>query len=171
MTKRHAFLSFGLLASLALLVAFVSAATPQQSLTAQEIRGKQIYLQGTSPSGKEILAFVGDASLEIPGNVMACVNCHARSGQGKPRDGINPSNITWKELTKPDGVTHASGRKHPAYTERGLESAITRGLDPAGNKLLSAMPRFQMSKADLDDLIAYLKRLGTEIDPGINEKK
>ncbi|HET8781576.1 MAG TPA: ABC transporter substrate-binding protein [Pyrinomonadaceae bacterium] len=155
-----------------LAVAFCSlTATAQQPLSAQEIRGKQIYLQGTSPSGKDILAYVGDSSLEVPGNVMACANCHGIAGQGKVEGGINPSNVTWEALTKPYGVTHVNGRKHPAYTNRGLELAITRGVDPAGNKLLYAMPRYQLSKADLDDLVVYLKRLGTDLDPGVTENK
>jgi ABC-type branched-subunit amino acid transport system substrate-binding protein len=171
MKRRHRFLSLFLLTSLALLIAFISPANAQQPLTPQEIRGKQIYLQGTSSSGEEILAYVGDSSLEVPGKVMACANCHGLSGQGKTRDGITPSNITWEALTKPHGAAQASGRKHPAYTDRALELAITRGLDPGGNKLLKAMPRFQMSKADLDDLIVYLKRLGTDLDPGVSEQK
>jgi ABC-type branched-subunit amino acid transport system substrate-binding protein len=147
------------------------SATAQQPLTPQEIRGKQIYLQGTSPSGKDILAYVGDSSLEVPGAVMACANCHGIAGQGKIEGGINPSNVTWEALTKPYGVAHVNGRKHPAYTSRGLELAITRGVDPAGNKLLNAMPRYQMSKEDLDDLVLYLKRLGTDVDPGITDTK
>jgi ABC-type branched-subunit amino acid transport system substrate-binding protein len=146
-------------------------ALAQQPLTPQELRGKQIYLQGASPSGKEILAYVGDSSLEVPGTVMACANCHGIAGQGKIEGGINPSNITWEALTKPYGVTHVNERKHPAYTSRALELAITRGVDPAGNKLLNTMPRYQISKEDLDDLVVYLKRLGTDVDPGISDTK
>ncbi|HEX2271234.1 MAG TPA: ABC transporter substrate-binding protein [Pyrinomonadaceae bacterium] len=157
--------------SLLVLVLLISSGQAQQPLTTQERRGKQIYLQGTSPSGKDILAYVGDASLEVPGSVMACANCHGLTGQGKVEGGINPSNVTWEALTKPYGVTHVNGRKHPAYTPRGLELAITRGLDPGGNKLLAAMPRYQMSKEDLDDLVVYMKRLGTDVDPGISETK
>jgi ABC-type branched-subunit amino acid transport system substrate-binding protein len=157
--------------SLLVLALLISTAQAQQPLTAQESRGKQIYLQGTSPSGKDILAYVGDAALEVPGSVMACANCHALTGEGKVEGGISPSNVKWEALTKPYGVTHVNGRKHPPYTVRGLELAITRGLDPAGNKLLPAMPRYQMSKEDLDDLVVYLKRLGTDVDPGISETK
>lgn len=155
-----------------LIVAFGSqTAMAQQPLSAQERRGKQIYLQGTSASGKDILAYIGDSSLEVPGSTMACANCHGLTGQGKVEGGINPSNVTWEALTKPYGVTHLNGRKHPAYTARGLELAITRGVDSGGNKLLYAMPRYQMSKEDLDDLIIYLKRLGTDVDPGVSETK
>ena len=157
--------------SLWLLLIFSSLVIAQTPLTPQESRGKDIYLLGTSKSGKDILAYIGDSSLEVPGSAMACANCHGMAGQGKPEGGIDPSNITWEALTKPYGVTHSSGRKHPAYTARGLEFAITRGVDPAGNKLLNAMPRYQMSKEDLNDLLVYLKRLGTDLDPGISDNQ
>ena len=143
----------------------------QTHLTPQESRGKEIYLLGSSKSGKDILAYIGDSSLEVPATSMACANCHGMAGQGKSEGGIDPSNITWEALTKPYGITHSSGRKHPAYTPRGLELAITRGVDPAGNKLQNAMPRYQMSKEDLADLVVYLKRLGTDVDPGISENQ
>jgi len=146
-------------------------ATAQIPLSPHESRGKEIYLLGTSKSGRNILAYIGDSSMEVPGSSMACANCHGLSGQGKPEGGLDPSNITWEALTKPYGVTHSSGRKHPPYTARALEFAITRGLDPGGNRLLYAMPRYQMSKEDLDDLVLYLKRLGTDADPGISEEK
>ena len=160
-----------LLRLVCVLVLTCAAAGAQSPLTPQELRGKQIYLQGTSPSGKEILAYIGDAALEVPGSTVACANCHAFRGQGKPEGGIDPSNITWEALTKPYGVTHNSGRKHPPYTDRGLELAVTRGLDPAGNKLLYAMPRYQISKEDLADLVTYLKKLGTDTDPGIADNR
>jgi ABC-type branched-subunit amino acid transport system substrate-binding protein len=157
---------------LALLVfGSMHSAAAQTPLSPQESRGKEVYLLGSSKSGKDILAYIGESSLEVPGTSMACANCHGLAGQGKSEGGIDPSNITWEALTKPYGVAHASGRKHPAYTPRALELAITRGLDPAGNKLLQAMPRYQMSKEDLDDLVVYLKRLGTDVDPGISEDK
>lgn len=167
--------SLGLLAGFALMLTlsfeFWTGAGAHDDLTAAENRGKQIYTQGTSPSGKEILAYIGDASLEIPGSVMACANCHGLDGLGKPEGGVNPSNLTWEFLTKPYGVSGINGRSHPPYTERGLELAITRGVDPAGNKLLNVMPRYQMSREDLSDLILYLKRLREYRDPGISQDK
>lgn len=139
------------------------------ALTAQEKRGKQVYTQGTSASGKEILAYIGDASLEVPGSAMACANCHGLDGKGKPEGGVVPSNVTWGALTKPYAVTQAGGRTRPPYTERALALAVTRGLDPAGNKLLNVMPRYQMSDEDLADLVAYIKRVGLDPDPGVTE--
>ena len=143
----------------------------QDALTPQESRGKQIYVQGTSASGREILAYLGSSSIEVPGSAMPCANCHGLDGQGKPEGGVNPSDLRWESLTKPYGVANANGRKHPPYTERGIELALTRGTDPAGKKLLEVMPRYQMSPEDLSDLIAYMKRLGKDRDPGISEDK
>lgn len=160
-----------LLIPLFLSTGILTGAILQEPLSPQEKRGKQIYTQGTSASGKEILAYLGESTLEVPGSAMSCANCHGLDGEGKPEGGVIPSNLTWEALTKPYGVTHPSGRKHPPYTERGLELAITRGVDPAGNKIPGVMPRYQMSGADMADLIAYLKRLGKDRDPGISENK
>jgi ABC-type branched-subunit amino acid transport system substrate-binding protein/cytochrome c553 len=147
------------------------AASGVVALTPEEKRGKQIYLRGASASGREITAYVGEASLEVPASTLTCAGCHGADGQGKPEGGVTPSNITWSALTKPYGVAHASGRKHPPYTERALELAVTRGLDPAGNRLLNIMPRYQMTREDMTDLVAYLKRLGTDRDPGVSDKE
>jgi len=143
----------------------------QNPLTPEERRGKRIYIYGTSPQGREIVASVGEAGLEVPAGVLACANCHGIQGQGKPEGAIRPSNLTWESLTKPTGDASSIKRVHPAYTEQSLEAAITRGTDPAGNKLRSAMPRFQISAEDLADLIAYFKRLGNDRDPGVSANK
>jgi ABC-type branched-subunit amino acid transport system substrate-binding protein len=146
-----------------------TAAAATNILTPQEKRGKQIYVQGTSARGGEILAYLGDAALEVPGSAMACANCHGLNGEGKPEGGVIPSNLTWEALTKPYGVTHAGGRTHPPYTERAIELALTKGLDPAGNRLLTVMPRYQMTREDIADLTAYLKRLGKERESGVSD--
>jgi len=145
--------------------------TAQDSLALRQSRGRQIYIQGSSRSGKDIHAYIGEASLEVPGSAMPCASCHGLDGRGKAEGGIAPSNLTWEFLTKPYGLKHADGRQHPPYTERALELAITRGLDPAGNKLLNAMPRYSMSREDLLDLVAYLQIVGKDAQPGISDNK
>ncbi len=145
------------------------AASSVDPLTAAEKRGKHIYLRGTSPSGQGITALLGKAGTEVPASVLRCASCHGHDGRGKPEGGVVPSNITWEALTKPYGITHPSGRHHPPYTEQLLKRAITQGIDPAGNELHAAMPRFQMSHQDLTDLITYLKQLGKSLDPGLTE--
>jgi ABC-type branched-subunit amino acid transport system substrate-binding protein len=134
-------------------------------------RGKRIYLEGVSPTGAEITAVMSDASVEVPASAVPCAGCHGRDGKGRPEGGVSPTDLMWTALTKPYGVTHASGRKHPAYDEKTLKRAIAMGLDPAGNTLHVAMPRFRMSQADMADLVAYMKQLGTEKDPGVSESE
>jgi ABC-type branched-subunit amino acid transport system substrate-binding protein len=137
-------------------------------LTPRERRGKDIYFGLTAPS-PTITARVGTPPIELASSVLACANCHGTDGRGKPEGQVVPSNITWEALTKPYGVTHAGGRRHPPYTERLLVRAIGLGIDPAGNRLQAAMPRFQMPRADADALTAYLKRLSTDAPPGISD--
>src|SRR6185369_15373850 len=104
MSRNEIRILFGVIRStFAVLLIFGSAYA--QTLTTQESRGKEIYLIGSSKSGKDILAYIGDSSLEVPGTSMACAGCHGMAGQGKPEGGIDPSNITWEALTKPYGIT------------------------------------------------------------------
>ncbi len=138
-------------------------------LTPEEQRGRQIYVEGTSPSGGEIVAVLGDAQIEIPAASVPCASCHGRDGQGRPEGGVSPSDLRWRSLTRPYGVTHPGGRTHPAYDERLLKRAVAMGIDPAGNPLHVAMPRFRMSLQDMADLTAYLKRLGGEAAPGVSD--
>ena len=138
-------------------------------LTAREKLGKQIYLRGINAAGKEITAYLGNPAMEVPGSLMVCANCHGFDGRGNPEGGVTPSDITWQALTKPYGVTHESGRRHPAYTAVLMERAIVQGLDPAGNKLSPAMPTYKMPAEDLSDLIAYLKRVADDVDPGLTD--
>lgn len=143
------------------------SASSANRLTPQERRGKRIYLSGRSASDQEIKVLLGEESLELPATSMPCANCHGADGRGRPEGGLDPGDITWESLTKPYGHTHASGRTHPAYTDRLLERAIMDGYDPAQNRLLAAMPRYRLSRDDLADLISYLKRLGADLDPGL----
>jgi hypothetical protein len=44
------------------------------------------------------------------------------------------------------------------------------GIDASGNRLDAAMPHFAMMRADAGDLVAYLKKLSTDHDPGIADR-
>lgn len=153
--------------------AFLQAgASPSQDEPKKQLeRGRRIYLEGVSPSGAEIIAVMSDASVEVPASAVPCAGCHGRDGKGRPEGGVSPSDLTWAALTRPYGATHASGRKHPAYDEKTLKRSIAMGIDPAGNQLHVAMPRFRMNQADMADLVAYMKQLGTEKDPGVAENE
>jgi len=139
------------------------------ALTAAQERGKQIYLSGESPSGGEVTALMGDARIEVPAVALPCASCHGRDGRGRPEGGVTPSDLTWEALTRPYTVTTQSGRERGPYTERLVERAIVLGLDSSGNELDSVMPHYRLSREDSNDLVAYLRKLGKDRDPGVGD--
>lgn len=143
-------------------------ATGVDVLTAAEARGRALYRSGKSPRGSEIVAVLSDGAVELPGSSLPCAGCHGKDGRGGREGGVAPSDLTWQSLSKPYGSHQPGGRSHPPYTERLLGRAIALGTDPAGNPLHGAMPRYRMSREDMADLVAYLKRLGTEPAPGLS---
>jgi ABC-type branched-subunit amino acid transport system substrate-binding protein len=44
---------------------------------------------------------------------------------------------------------------------------VVHGVDPNQNRLVAAMPRYRMSAEDMADVIAYLKRIEFDQDPGL----
>ena len=140
-------------------------------LTPEEESGKKIYAEGVSPSGATISATVGVQAIRMAGSSVPCGSCHGADGLGRPEGGVRPSSITWRELTKPYGHLHENGRKHSAFTERSLGDALVRGVDPEGNRLDPVMPRYTLSQRDLSALIAYMKRVETDLDPGVSEDR
>ena len=48
------------------------------------------------------------------------------------------------------------------FTDATIGRAIRDGLDESGQPLEDAMPRWQMSDADVGEAIAYLKQLSTQ---------
>jgi ABC-type branched-subunit amino acid transport system substrate-binding protein len=161
-------------AALTLLLAAALAASAAwgAGLSEREARGKEIFVRGESPDGREITAYVGQASVALPASAMPCANCHGADGLGRPEAGVIPSNITWSHLTKAYGLVSASGhRRHGPYDESSFGRAIVAGVDPADNALDPSMPRYHMSDADLGDLLAYVKRLESDFDPGLTADK
>jgi ABC-type branched-subunit amino acid transport system substrate-binding protein len=152
--------------SLALIMGVAGAA-----LSPSELAGKQIYTRGTSPRGTAMTAYLGAEALQLPASSVPCVGCHGYDGLGRPEGGVIPPDIRWSHLTKPYGHVHDNGRSHAAFDPATLAGAVTAGLDPAGNRLDQAMPVYTMSDADMADLIAYLQRLETDLDPGIDEDR
>ena len=147
-----------------------ATALPAVALSPEAKRGQKIFLEGRSVSGVEITAVIGDGGSELPASMMPCGSCHGQDGRGQPEGGISPSNLTWRSLTKPYGADLPNGRRHPPYQEKTLGRAITMGFDPAGNKLHVAMPRYRLSRQDLGDLVAYIRQLGDDRDPGISDE-
>jgi ABC-type branched-subunit amino acid transport system substrate-binding protein len=129
-------------------------------------RGRALYLEGRGSSAQELLAEVG-AGVTVPAKALPCVNCHGRDGRGRPEGSVRPPNLRWESLTRPYEVVEGSGRRRPPYDERSFNRAVTLGVDAAGNRLSEVMPRYRLSRQELDDLIAYLQELSREADVGV----
>jgi ABC-type branched-subunit amino acid transport system substrate-binding protein len=145
------------------------AATAAAALTPQEEHGKRIFLEGVSPSGRPIYARIGRDLVRVPASVVPCGSCHGPDGLGRPEGGISPSDITWGNLTKAYGHRHPDGRSHQPFDENALASAIRARVDPAFHSLNAAMPQYEISDGDIAALIAYIKRLEGDLDPGLSE--
>lgn len=158
------------LRALALAAAALGAAwTPAAragGLTPQQAAGRRIYVEGQGGGEAEISALVGADATPVPGSVLPCASCHGPDGQGRPEGAVVPSIITWSELTKPYGHAHP-GRSHPPFDRRSVVRAVTEGVDPAGHPLDAAMPRYSLSRADAEALLAWLEVLERQADPGL----
>jgi ABC-type branched-subunit amino acid transport system substrate-binding protein/mono/diheme cytochrome c family protein len=134
----------------------------------REARGRRIYQEGTNTSGQPITAVLGGGS-EVPASLVACANCHGRDGRGVAEGNLIPPDLKWSDLTKPYQTARRDGRPRPPYTDALITRAITLGVDSAGTPLTAAMPRYRLSLDDCADLLAYLKRLGHDAEPGITD--
>lgn len=149
-------------------LALSCAATAQTSpaaLTEAERRGKLIFLSGRSETGGPVTAAL--SGVEVSAGVLPCGSCHGPGGRGNAEGGVQPSDIRWETLSRAYQNTNKTGRLYPPYTEKTLKKAITLGIDPGGNALHATMPRYNMAATDLEDLIAYLKRVGSDLDEGL----
>jgi ABC-type branched-subunit amino acid transport system substrate-binding protein len=143
-------------------------AAAADGLTAAAARGRVLYRTGTSASGDEVLAVLGDGAVEVPASSLPCGSCHGQDGRGRAEGGVRPSDLTWPALTRPYEVEEGARRRGP-YDEAKLIRAITLGVDSSGNRLDTVMPRYRLSKRDADDLVAYLRQLGRDPDPGVSD--
>jgi mono/diheme cytochrome c family protein len=111
--------------------------------------GERIFRTAASSSGQPIYA----EGYMMMYRYVACADCHGEDGHGQTiymmMYQVEVPNITWPELSSDD----------PPFTDASLKSAITDGIDPAGGLLSVYMPRWQMSDADLNDLVSYIKTL------------
>jgi cytochrome c oxidase subunit 2 len=123
--------------------------------------GERIFLTGTSDTGSPISSRMEGMQRMPPGR-MSCASCHGADAHGGTvqmmMTGVEAPDIRWEHLTNED---HAEehGEQHPTYTRETFERAVTEGLDPEGEELHWMMPRWDMTQAQLDDLIAFLQTL------------
>lgn len=110
--------------------------------------GRAIYRGGVGLDGR--LAYTqGPDWLRFAGS--GCAVCHGDRGQGLTVQagavvGAAPA-VTWTALV-------ARG-----YDEAALRHALVAGVDPHGREFHYYMPRWTLSAAEMDALVAYLRAL------------
>jgi len=123
--------------------------------------GERIYLTGTSANGRISYSGGGFGSGMMGGGQLACADCHgpdARGGRHVMHMAVmDAPDIRWSTLSEAE---HGDGEMdHPPYDAETFKRAVTQGLEPDGSWLDPAMPRWQMSDKDLEDLLEFLKSL------------
>jgi cytochrome c oxidase subunit II len=110
--------------------------------------GEQIYRDGEGKAGR--LAYSqGPDWFRFASE--GCAICHGLEGQGLV---VQAGEVT--------GAAPAVTRKALAergYTDALLRRALTAGVDPHGREFHYYMPRWELSDAELDALVAYLGSL------------
>lgn len=167
------------LAISALFIGWVWAQSGSGTLT----DGENLYRKGILPSGASITG-TREGGGSAAGAVVACVNCHRRSGLGTVEGRTMIPPITAKylfrpgdqipaELHSPD-MDHAASiaprTGHPrrgAYTDATLARAIRDGISPDGHPFDYLMPRYPLDDSAMASLIAYLKGLSSGRVPGV----
>lgn len=123
--------------------------------------GEQIYFTATSSRGTPITYQMIGGMPMMRGSTMACVTCHNADGRGGRQRMMmrtfDAPDIRYKTLTSPR--LNEDGEPEPIFTDMTIRQAITDGTEPDGEPLQWPMPRWSMSGADLDDLLAFLKAL------------
>jgi hypothetical protein len=124
--------------------------------------GESIYYAGIGSEGREIPYTSGPEWMKTI-QEKGCVNCHGADGKGgfpMTTDSKEAPSVTYDSLTSE--VHHHGGQvevHEGRYTDEAIKRAITEGINPSGEELDHMMPRWKMTDAELDELLAYLKGL------------
>ena len=124
--------------------------------------GERIYFTTTSEQDEYISYMGGPAYGGMMGGRLACVSCHGEDGHG----GLHWMHM--QQMVAPDIRysallnDHDEGDEEMPMDEYDLETfrnAVVLGQHPDGDSLSYDMPRWEMSDADLADLLDFLKTL------------
>jgi mono/diheme cytochrome c family protein len=89
----------------------------------------------------------------------SCASCHGQAGRGLRTPMFVSPNITHRNLTDPAGMLEPDGTRGLTYTDDLIRRAIVQGIDTEGKPLDWPMPKWQLTDAEWNDLLAYLKTL------------
>jgi hypothetical protein len=126
------------------------------------LNGEQIYFTRSSGRGTSITYRGGPrfGGMMMMGNALTCSACHGPDGRGGAHwmhmQAMNAPDITFAALVTEE---HEESEGHTEYNLQVFHQAVVEGRHPDGDALSRDMPRWQISDADLADLLAFLKLL------------
>jgi hypothetical protein len=128
--------------------------------------GERIYYAGVGSDGR-FIPFTGGPHWLATIAERGCVNCHGIDGRGGytlMMTSVVAPDITYTALTSgehehsyQEGESH--GEEETSYTDETIGRAIAQGIDLSGRELSIVMPRWKMTDEDMNELLAYLKKL------------
>ena len=124
--------------------------------------GESIYYAGIGNAGRDIPYTAGPRWMRTT-QERGCVNCHGVDGKGgsplTTTSTVAPD-ITYESLISEVHQHGGQAEVHEGrYTDEAIRRAITEGINPAGKELDHMMPRWKLTDAELNELLAYLKKL------------
>jgi cytochrome c oxidase subunit 2 len=150
-----ALLAFAVAALVAMLVVIVAGCGSSSSSTAEGLpAGERIFRYGLDRSGQPIPGTGG-----MMGGRSGCADCHGRDGGGRTNDMFTAPDITYANLTDPKGMIEPDGARGHTYTDAEIRTAVTTGINPAGEQLSWPMPQWNLTDVEWTDLLSYLKTL------------
>ena len=162
-------LSVALLAVAGVLIVWASrhdggTTAPPAAGASSVSRGEVIFQTGRDASGA-VIPRTGSAS---GGGMMGggmgmmgggCATCHGSDGRGRTTAAFTAPNITYANLTDPQGMVMPDGSRGPVYNDAAIRTAVITGVDPGGDHLEAPMPQWQLTDQQWADLLSYLKTL------------
>ncbi len=124
--------------------------------------GQQIFQSGIGPDGQQISRTATTIGGMMGGGMMGsagCAACHGPQGQGEQTPMFSAPNVTYGNLTNPQGMRELDGSRGPTYTDALIKRAVEQGVGADGDTLDTTMPRWQMTEQEFSALLAYLKTL------------
>jgi len=151
-----------------LVIVFAAAAALAARAADSAELGRRLFQDGRRPDGTPLAAVAGAANLPLPAGFVACARCHGSDARGRTEGGVTAGDIRAGTLTTPYAVALEGGRLRPTYDAASFAVALTRGLDPAGQPLPAAMPRYTLSRDEAAALFAYLGRIDAASTAGVD---
>lgn len=171
------------------LVAMILGSLPVVARASEVSAGRAVYRDGKVASGGALRGIL-EGDVEVRGAAASCARCHRPSGFGSNEGTSIVPAITGPSLFRPRQARRAdlirglyqapipeaaqaaarTPRDRPAYTDRSLAEALRRGIDPTGRVLDPLMPRYELGDDDMRSLIAYMRTLSAEREPGVDDR-